>query len=113
MIMHNPLISVNLLPKFILSRLGSAHGNWLCAWMLRHRPSVVRQATAERLSGHEEHESQAGRAAFTQVPGFDPSVRAKLGQGAGRYVKIMRRHHWDLSSVQKERLHQYLAQSPG
>ncbi|MER1968239.1 hypothetical protein [Castellaniella sp. GW247-6E4] len=24
----------------------------------------------------------------------------------------MRRHHWKLSSMQKERLHQYLAQTP-
>ncbi|WP_417276213.1 ISL3 family transposase [Castellaniella sp.] len=27
-------------------------------------------------------------------------------------LSLMRRHHWKLSSVQKERLHQYLAQSP-
>jgi len=27
-------------------------------------------------------------------------------------ISLMRRHHWKLSSVQKERLHQYLAQMP-
>src|SRR5690606_38692841 len=27
-------------------------------------------------------------------------------------LSLMRRHHWKLSAVQKERLHQYLAQSP-
>lgn len=37
----------------------------------------------------------------------DPEGRRNRG-----LLSLMRRHHWRLSSVQKERLHQYLAQSP-
>ena len=37
----------------------------------------------------------------------DPEGRKNRG-----LLSLMRRHHWNLSSVQKERLHQYLAQSP-
>ena len=37
----------------------------------------------------------------------DPEGRRNRG-----LISLMRRHHWKLSSVQKERLHQYLAQMP-
>jgi len=37
----------------------------------------------------------------------DPEGRKNRG-----LLSLMRRHHWNLSAVQKERLHQYLAQSP-
>lgn len=37
----------------------------------------------------------------------DPEGRRNRGQ-----LSLMRRHHWRLSSVQKERLHGYLKQSP-
>ncbi|WP_368648585.1 ISL3 family transposase [Castellaniella ginsengisoli] len=37
----------------------------------------------------------------------DPEGRKNRG-----LLSLMRRHHWKLSAVQKERLHQYLAQSP-
>ncbi|WP_442597063.1 ISL3 family transposase [Parapusillimonas sp. JC17] len=37
----------------------------------------------------------------------DPEGRKNRG-----LLSLMRRHHWNLSSVQKERLRQYLAQSP-
>jgi hypothetical protein len=38
---------------------------------------------------------------------YDPEGRKNRG-----LLSLMRRHHWRLSAVQKERLHQYLAQSP-
>lgn len=38
---------------------------------------------------------------------YDPEGRRNRG-----LLSLMRRHHWKLSAVQKERLHQYLAQSP-
>ena len=38
---------------------------------------------------------------------YDPEGRKSRG-----LLSLMRRHHWRLSAVQKERLHQYLAQSP-
>ncbi len=39
--------------------------------------------------------------------GQDPEGRKNRG-----LLSLMRRHHWKLSAVQKERLHQYLAQMP-
>jgi len=39
---------------------------------------------------------------------YDPEGRKHRG-----LLSLMRRHHWRLSAVQKEHLHQYLAQSPG
>lgn len=38
---------------------------------------------------------------------FDSEGRKNRG-----LLSLMRRHHWKLSAIQKERLHQYLAQSP-
>lgn len=38
---------------------------------------------------------------------YDPEGRKNRG-----LLSLMRRHHWRLSAVQKERLHEYLAQSP-
>ncbi|WP_397474208.1 transposase [Pusillimonas sp.] len=38
---------------------------------------------------------------------YDPEGRKNRG-----LLSLMRRHHWNLSSVQKERLRQYLAQEP-
>src|SRR5690606_30992658 len=38
---------------------------------------------------------------------YDPEGRKNRG-----LLSLMRRHHWKLSAVQKENLHQYLAQEP-
>ncbi|MEB2400149.1 MAG: transposase [Alcaligenaceae bacterium] len=38
---------------------------------------------------------------------YDPEGRKNRG-----LLNLMRRHHWKLTALQKERLHQYLAQSP-
>lgn len=38
---------------------------------------------------------------------YDPEGRKNRG-----LLSLMRRHHWRLSAVQKQRLHQYLAQTP-
>lgn len=38
---------------------------------------------------------------------YDPQGRKNRG-----LLSLMRRHHWRLSAIQKERLHQYLAQEP-
>ena len=38
---------------------------------------------------------------------YDPEGRRNRG-----LLSLMRRHHWRLSAIQKERLHQYLAQEP-
>src|SRR5690606_40749387 len=38
---------------------------------------------------------------------YDPEGRKNRG-----LLSLMRRHHWKLSAIQKERLHHYLAQEP-
>ena len=64
---------------------------------------VFRQAATEWLLDDEEHESQAGSAALTEVPGVDSPVRTESGQGLGCYVNIMagaHRAHVALQQVQ-------------
>src|SRR5690606_35647113 len=55
--------------------------------------TVLCQAAIEWISRDETSQAQASQTAIAQVPGVDPTVRAKPGQELGRYANIVARTH--------------------